>query len=81
VNATTSSVLPLTAIALCLTPRQWVTMLGQVCATQVLETVRQQKNRDIVQGRTQYREPTWFDPTPVAYDSMGAPLYPHQLPA
>jgi hypothetical protein len=80
-NATTSSVLPLTAIALCLTPKQWVTMLGQVCAVQVLETVRQQKNRDIVQGRTKYHEPTWFEPGPVAYDGFGAAIYQHGLPA
>jgi hypothetical protein len=39
-NATTSSVLPLTAIALCLTPKQWLDWFGIVDALAILEAQR-----------------------------------------
>ena len=80
-NTTRSSVLPLTAIALCLTPRQWFDMLGFGPTLDILEAVRVHKNRDIVNGRTEYREPTWFEPTPVGYEGFGAPLFAHQIGA
>lgn len=79
-NTTRSSVLPLTTIALCFTPRQWFDMLGFGPTLDILEAVRMQKNRDILNGRTQYQEPTWFEPTPIRHDNMGSPIYSWQEP-
>lgn len=79
-NTSRSSVLPLTTIALCFTPRQWFDMLGFGPTYDILEAVRMQKNRDILNRRTQYQEPTWFEPTPIGYDGFGAPLFDHETP-
>lgn len=78
-NATASSVLPLTAIALCLTPKQWFDMLGFEWSMEILQAQRQARSRR--EAILDMIDTPWFYPTPIGYDSMGAPLYPHQLPA
>jgi hypothetical protein len=73
-NATASSVLPLATLAFLLKPKQWVDYFGFENAMQILEASRIAKcRREVLLLNTEL--------TPVGYDSMGAPLYPHQLPA
>jgi predicted nucleic acid-binding Zn ribbon protein len=72
-NATSSSVLPLTAIAFLFTPKQWRDWFGFDSALQILEAARVAKcRREVMVLNDELR--------PVGWDSMGAPLYSHQLP-
>lgn len=73
-NATNLSVLPLTAIALCLTPARIYELLGFEGAYEILEAVRVQKNQRECARLAAELEP-------VGYDGFGAPIYPHSTPA
>ena len=71
-NTTRSSVLPLTAIAFLYTPKEWLGMFGFDSALQILQAHREAKSRrDVVVLKDELE--------PVGWDSMGAPLYAHQV--
>lgn len=72
-NTSPASILPLTAIALCLTPGRIYELLGFERSLEILEAVRVQRNqRECARLQDELE--------PVGWDSMGAPLYAHQLP-
>ena len=72
-NTSTASVLPLTAIALCLTPARIYELLGLEWSIACLEAARQARSRREVLLLKDELEP-------VGYDGFGAPLLAHQLP-
>lgn len=73
-NATASSVLPLTAIALCLTPARIYELLGFEGSLEILDAVRVQKNqRECARLQAELE--------PVGYDGFGAPIYQHGVSA
>ena len=74
-NATTSSVLPLTAIALCLTPARIYELLGFEWSIACLEAARRAKCRREVRAINEELESA-----PVRHDNYGAPVYSWQEP-
>lgn len=71
-NATTSSVLPLTAIAFLYTPKEWVGMFGIDSALQILQAHREAKSRRDVRVLNDELEL-------VGFDGFGAAIYAHQV--